>query len=254
MKETDFQFESSIDQSELLSEPNLDEIYEQYYSIKYGSSEKIKLSKDEVKRAIVVWEQLKEVDPIPLDKHITTFNLDYNPQKELNIMEKVALMASDRVIANLGEEEFLFRGGYNRMSGLRSKVTVSSILLTKEKVMSKRLSGEYIPPYSNRGLFSRDGHMCLYCGETFSPHKLTRDHIIPKSRGGDDSWLNSATSCTTCNHDKSNRTPEEWGHLLLAIPFIPNWSEFLYLKNTQRIIADQQKFLQERFPKGSVLL
>ncbi len=177
-----------------------------------------------------------------------------NPSAWLNYRQAITLMASERVIANLGEEEFMFRGGHNRMSGLRSQVTVSSIVLTKERVMPNRLSKEYVPPFSNRGLFARDGHMCLYCGETFSPRNLTRDHIIPKSRGGNDSWLNSATSCCTCNHDKSNRTPEEWGHLLLAVPFVPNWSEFLYLKNTRRIVAEQQKFLQDRFPKGSLLL
>ena len=187
---------------------------------------------------------------------ITILQLDIagNPSAWLNHRQAITLMASDRVIANLGDEEYLFRGGYNRISGLRSEMTVSSILLTKERVMPKRLSRDYVPPFSNRGLFSRDGHMCLYCGETFSHHNLTRDHIIPKSRGGDDSWLNSATCCSHCNNDKSNRTPEEWGHLLLAVPFVPNWSEFLYLKNTRRIIADQQKFLQERFPKGSLLL
>ncbi len=177
-----------------------------------------------------------------------------NPSAWLNYRQAITLMASERVIANLGEAEFLFRGGHNRMSGLRSQVTVSSIVLTKERVMPNRLSKEYVPPFSNRGLFARDGHTCLYCGETFSPRNLTRDHIIPKSRGGNDSWLNSATSCCTCNHDKSNRTPEEWGHLLLAVPFVPNWSEFLYLKNTRRIVADQQKILQDRFPKGSLLL
>lgn len=177
-----------------------------------------------------------------------------NPSAWLNHRDAISLIASDRVIANLGEEEFLFQGGHNRISGLRSEVMVSSILLTKERVMSKRLSCDYMPPFSNKGLFARDGHMCLYCGETFAPYKLTRDHIIPKSRGGNDSWLNSATCCKRCNHDKGSQTPEEWGHLLLAVPFVPNWAEFLYLKNTRRIIADQQAFLQQRFPKGSLLL
>ena len=177
-----------------------------------------------------------------------------NPSAWVNHKQAISLMATDRVIANLGEQEFCFHGGYNRISGLRSQVTVSSILLTRERVMPKRLSRDYIPPFSNKGLFARDGNMCLYCGETFSPYHLTRDHIIPRSRGGNDSWSNSATCCRQCNHDKGNKTPEECGHLLLAVPFVPNWAEFLYLKNTRRIIADQQAFLQERFPKGSYLL
>lgn len=175
-----------------------------------------------------------------------------NPSAWINHQQAISLIAGERVVANLGEQEFVFQGGHNRLSGRRSEVTVSSILLTKERVISQRLSREYEPPFTNKGLFQRDGHMCLYCGETFVPYKLTRDHIHPRSRGGDDSWLNSATSCKSCNHDKGNRTPEEWGHLLLAVPFTPNWAEFLFLKN-RRINADQQAFLQERFSKDSPL-
>lgn len=177
-----------------------------------------------------------------------------NPADWISHRQAIAMMASDRVIANLGEHEMNFKGGTNRISGLRSIVTVSSILLTKERVLGHRLANDYEPPYSHRGLFARDQYRCLYCGEHFSPIHLTRDHIIPKSRGGSDSWSNSATACHQCNHDKGSRTPEEWGHLLLEVPFTPNWAEFLYLKNTRRIIAEQQNFLQARFSKDSPLL
>ncbi len=43
-------------------------------------------------------------------------------------------------------------------------------------------------------------------------------------------------------------------NLLLAVPFTPNWAEYLYLKNSKRIIGDQQRFLKTRFPRGSQLL
>jgi hypothetical protein len=177
-----------------------------------------------------------------------------NPSAWLNHRQAISLMASERVIANLGEHEFCFLGGYNRISGIRSQVTVGSILLTNERVMPKRLAKNYSPPYSNRLLFQRDHYTCLYCGEHYSPHKLTRDHIIPRSRGGDDGFANSATACKACNHAKGNRTPEEWGHLLLEVPYVPNYAEFLYLTNPHRIIEDQLAFLQERFPKDSYLL
>lgn len=171
-----------------------------------------------------------------------------NPAAWVNHREAISMVACNQVIANLGEEEFLFLGGYNRISGLRSKVSVSSILLTKQRVISNRLSRDYSPPFSNQGLFARDNHLCLYCGNSFPAHKLTRDHIIPKSRGGDDSWLNSATSCTECNHAKGNRTPEEWGHLLQAVPYTPNYAEWLILRN-RHILADQMAFLAVQCPK-----
>lgn len=177
-----------------------------------------------------------------------------NPADWISHRQAITMMAREHVIANLGEQEKIFKGGYNRLSGIRSIVTVSTIVLTKERVMGYRLSRVYEPPYSHKVLFARDRYRCLYCGETFAPADLTRDHIIPKSRGGSDSWSNSATACRCCNHSKDNRTPEEWGHLLLEVPYIPNWAEFLYLNNTHRIVMEQQVFLQERFQYNSPLL
>ncbi len=177
-----------------------------------------------------------------------------NPCAWMTNQQAISLIACDRVVANLGECEYVFRGGTNRYSGRRSKVVVSSILLTKERVLARRMSRDFEPPLTNRSLFARDQNLCLFCGNTFPTGQLTRDHVIPRSRNGSNSWGNSATCCRKCNHAKGNRTPEEWGKLLLAVPFTPNWAEYLYLKNSNRIIADQMIFLKERFSKNSPLL
>lgn len=176
-----------------------------------------------------------------------------NPAAWLTHREAISMTACDRVLANLGEIEIIFRGGYNRVSGLRSEIAVGSILLTRQRVNKKRHALNFQPPLTNKALFSRDQQTCMYCGEQFSPRHLTRDHIIPVSKGGPDSWSNCVTACASCNHKKGNRTPEEWGRLLLAVPFTPNWAEYLYLKNHNRIVADQQAFLQARFPEDSPL-
>jgi hypothetical protein len=74
------------------------------------------------------------------------------------------------------------------------------------------------------------------------------------SRGGSDSWENVVTACYRCNNQKGSRTPEEWGkHNLLAVPYVPNKAEYLFLQN-RRIVADQQEFLMARFRKGSQLI
>ena len=49
-------------------------------------------------------------------------------------------------------------------------------------------------PLNNRTLFSRDGHICMYCGGKFPDNVLTRDHIIPLSKGGQDVWGNVVTA------------------------------------------------------------
>lgn len=68
-------------------------------------------------------------------------------------------------------------------------------------------------------LFKRDGHKCGYCG---SKKNLTVDHIIPKSRGGGNTWTNLVTCCSQCNSRKDNKTPEEANMKLNVTPYSPN--------------------------------
>ena len=177
-----------------------------------------------------------------------------NPVDWISLHHGIRLVAGGRVLAGLGQREMEFFGGINAASGLRSRVTVSSILLTGKRVDRHRQTRGYAAPLTNRLLFRRDGHLCLYCGKSGSERSPTRDHITPLSRGGRDAWTNVATACQSCNAAKSNRTPEEWGYQLLAVPFAPNLAEGLFLANQRRIIADQQAFLVTRFQPGSGLL
>jgi hypothetical protein len=177
-----------------------------------------------------------------------------NPSAWLNNEMAVHLVATDRVLAPLGEHARVIYGGVNAASGRRSSIELSSILLTNARVRQHRWERHYEAPLTNRALFARDGYLCLYCGRVFRPGELTRDHIVPVSRGGDNCWTNVATACRSCNQRKNNRTPEQWGHLLLAVPFAPNWAEFLYLKNSRKIVVDQMDFLKARFRQNSPLL
>jgi hypothetical protein len=94
--------------------------------------------------------------------------------------------------------------------------------------------------------------MCLYCGGTFATQELSRDHITPMVQGGTDRWNNVVTACKRCNHHKGGLTPEQAGMQLLAIPFIPNHAEYIYLQG-RRILADQMDFLRAHFPRTSPL-
>ncbi len=66
---------------------------------------------------------------------------------------------------------------------------------------------------SRRALFARDGWRCVYCGT--SSGRLTLDHVVPRSRGGESSWENVVTSCAPCNLRKGDRLPHEV-HMELA--------------------------------------
>lgn len=74
-------------------------------------------------------------------------------------------------------------------------------------------------PLTRRNLFQRDGHRCQYCGCTGEP--LSIDHVLPRSRGGSDSWDNVITACLRCNVRKGNRTPREAGMAMLRPPYRP---------------------------------
>jgi 5-methylcytosine-specific restriction endonuclease McrA len=79
---------------------------------------------------------------------------------------------------------------------------------------------------SRKALFARDGHKCAYCGST---GKLTLDHVVPRSRGGDSVWENVVTSCAPCNLRKGNRTPEEIKMRMLITPSAPTPALFVTL-------------------------
>ncbi|MCO4743952.1 MAG: HNH endonuclease [Proteobacteria bacterium] len=64
-------------------------------------------------------------------------------------------------------------------------------------------------PYSRRNVLIRDALTCQYCGSQPPRGKLTIDHVLPRSRGGDTSWDNIVTACAPCNSRKGSRTPAE---------------------------------------------
>jgi 5-methylcytosine-specific restriction endonuclease McrA len=109
-----------------------------------------------------------------------------------------------------------------------------------------------VPPLNNRELFHRDRYLCAFCGSNLPASKLTRDHVIPFSRGGKDTWMNVVTACRSCNERKSDRTPEMARMELLYLPYVPNRAEYLILTN-RRILADQMEFLAQHVPAQSRL-
>lgn len=77
---------------------------------------------------------------------------------------------------------------------------------------------------SRKNVLRRDRMRCQYCN---GRDRLTIDHVIPKSRGGKDTWENLVAACTRCNNRKGNRTPEEANMLLLRKPFRPSHVMFI---------------------------
>ena len=165
------------------------------------------------------------------------------PVSWLTREETATLLVKDQVIWTLGDTIMEIRGGYNSL-GIQSVLRLPSIVACDGKVHQD----DFDPPLENKFLFRRDMNICLYCGGEFTVHDLSRDHVKPISRGGRDAWTNVVTSCRRCNNRKADRSPEEAGMELLAIPFIPNQYEFLYLSN-HNVLTDQMEFLSARFSR-----
>ncbi|MDH3439392.1 MAG: HNH endonuclease, partial [Gammaproteobacteria bacterium] len=61
-----------------------------------------------------------------------------------------------------------------------------------------------------------------------------------------------ATACRRCNNHKGGRTPEQAAMKLIAVPFTPNYAEYIYLKG-RRVLADQMQYLLAHIPRSSPL-
>lgn len=77
------------------------------------------------------------------------------------------------------------------------------------------------PAWSRAGVLARDGRRCTYCGGPGS----TIDHIVPRSRGGRNTWKNTTVACYDCNQRKRDRTPAEAGMRLRREPRVPTWAD-----------------------------
>ena len=77
--------------------------------------------------------------------------------------------------------------------------------------------------FSRRNIFVRDKNQCQYCGMKPPKNELSIDHVVPRSRGGQDHWDNLVLACKPCNSRKGDRTPEEARMKLLRKPKTPQW-------------------------------
>jgi 5-methylcytosine-specific restriction endonuclease McrA len=172
------------------------------------------------------------------------------PQAWISAKEAAVIYASDGVAWTLGETFFVLRGGTQRRTGLQSRIEVHPIIAVRGSVPSR--AWRQTPALSNPKLFARDRGVCAYCGHHFHVDELTREHIVPTSRGGLDSWMNCITACRPCNGHKGSRLPEEAHMGLLYLPYVPNLHEDMILRG-RRILADQMDFLLASVPRHSRL-
>jgi hypothetical protein len=182
---------------------------------------------------------------------ILTLDAQGTPHRWVSHETAIVYHAKNLVAWQLGEGDgdVMYRGGENRITGLQSRIVTAPIIAVKgESAAVKRMHKP--PTLTNRELFRRDHNMCAYCGKLFKELHLTRDHIIPRSKGGLDKWTNCVTACEDCNHRKDDQLLEKCGMQLLYVPYAPNRAEALILENRQ-VLACQMDYLKAFIPEHS---
>ncbi|HEY1801913.1 MAG TPA: HNH endonuclease [Terriglobales bacterium] len=101
------------------------------------------------------------------------------------------------------------------------------------------------PKLCARAIRERDGNRCQYTGRVLRADEGSLDHVIPRSRGGADTWENLVWSDKDVNQRKADRLPHEAGLQLLAVPRAPRELPVTaHLRNAHGV-AEWKLFLNE---------
>jgi 5-methylcytosine-specific restriction endonuclease McrA len=138
---------------------------------------------------------------------VLVLNADFGPLHRVSLRHAVRMLV--RQVAEIHEAQ------PDRLIGVFPMPTV--VRLVSYVVTRWRHSRG--PAWSRRGVLERDHRACAYCGRAAS----TIDHVLPRSRGGANTWLNTVAACGRCNQRKGDRTPSEARMSLRTAPSVPTW-------------------------------
>lgn len=145
-----------------------------------------------------------------IPRSVEVFNADYRLFGHVTWMDAIRLLMRDAVHVVETHSPAVHIHSPSCVMELPASVVLKKYAHRPFKVTGERATRD--------GILCRDKHTCAYCGG----RATTIDHIMPKSRGGGDTWLNLIAACASCNGRKSDRTPEEVGMKLLWEPYVPN--------------------------------
>ncbi|PWF55441.1 HNH endonuclease [Massilia glaciei] len=183
---------------------------------------------------------------------ILTLDIAGNPFKWISPEDATHYYATDKVAWELGDREFVLRGGVSN-AGVLSIIRVKPIIaIARSERMARMMRVELPLGDDNKLLFARDRHTCAYCGNMFGHQHLSRDHVRPRTLGGPDTWMNCVTACRECNQAKGAKPVHEF-RPLLYVPYVPCRFEHFILSG-RNALADQHDYLSAKLPKHSRLL
>jgi 5-methylcytosine-specific restriction endonuclease McrA len=133
------------------------------------------------------------------------------------------------------------RAGDHAVRTAHSVIRVPTVIVAVNfaKVPKKR------PKLSAKNIRERDGNRCQYSGVLLRPDEGNLDHVVPRSRGGADTWENLGWSARKVNQRKADRLPHEAGLKLLSVPRAPKELPVSALIRNAHGVAEWKLFLNE---------
>ncbi len=167
-----------------------------------------------------------------LHRLVLVLNAAYEPANVVTAKRALTLVCGGKALVEVPSPHFI------RTSKLAVQVPSVIRLLVYRRVPRQNRA------VSRKSLFLRDRFTCQYCHGAFIPKQLTLDHVIPRSRGGANTWQNLVACCFPCNNRKGDRTPDEAGmplshkpaqigihakhRLMMDTAADPAWEQFLF--------------------------
>lgn len=154
-----------------------------------------------------------------LDRSVVVFSRNYLPISRVNTRRAIALLILGKAEALELTRETWFVKSPNLVIAVPQHIRLT--IASTERIWK-------VPPVNRREVLKRDSHSCQYCG---SNKRLTLDHVIPVSKGGQHKWDNVVTACESCNQRKRDRTPHEASMPLRTKPKAPMHPTVAFAEN-----------------------
>jgi 5-methylcytosine-specific restriction endonuclease McrA len=151
---------------------------------------------------------------------VLVLNANYEPINICNYRRAISLILSDKAT--------MLENGRGTIRTASTSFPLPSVIRLQHMIRRPRPS----IAFSRGEIFRRDKYTCQYCGTP--SRNLTLDHIIPKSKGGMDTWENVVTACSNCNHRKGGKMLEETNMQLIRRELVPpNSIEYIFSRHLE---------------------
>ena len=166
-----------------------------------------------------------------LNRKVLVLNQSYEPLMVINAKRAIVLIIKEKVkmLEKYSENIRSVQNSFDLPSVIRLNFYVH--LKYRDIVLNRR------------NILKRDDYRCQYCAKQATP--LTLDHIVPKNKGGKDSWENLVAACSKCNTRKGDTLLKHMDMKLLKKPRKPsklfqlqtyvnkkqdNWKQYLFME------------------------